>query len=166
MAVVMRRRLEGVGGAERESIDDFLQRHRAPTYRLALSILGRPELAEDVAQESLIRAFRARHKLQGADDPTAFARRITVRLAITALRRTRFERPLPEDMPDGDRTERNAQVRDALARLDPEHQAILALVVGEGLSYGEAAETLGIPEGTVASRLSAARAAFKKEWNR
>jgi len=55
-------------------------------------------------------------------------------------------------------------VRQALARLEPEQRALLALATGEGLSYREISETLGVPEGTVGSRLHAAKAAFKRVW--
>ena len=55
-------------------------------------------------------------------------------------------------------------VRHALSRLAPKDRALLALAHMEGLSYAELSDTLGIPSGTVGSRLHAAREAFRKEW--
>ena len=58
-------------------------------------------------------------------------------------------------------------VRKAVARLSDEHRAIVGLVLVEGLSYQEAAETLGVPVGTVTSRLARAREALQEllgEW--
>ena len=59
------------------------------------------------------------------------------------------------------------EVRDAIARLRPEHRAVVGLVLVEGLSYEEAADTLALPVGTVTSRLARAREALQQmlgEW--
>jgi RNA polymerase sigma factor (sigma-70 family) len=58
-------------------------------------------------------------------------------------------------------------VRKAVAKLSEEHRTIVGLVLVEGLSYQEAAETLGVPVGTVTSRLARAREALQEllgEW--
>ncbi|WP_028838478.1 MULTISPECIES: RNA polymerase sigma factor [Thermomonas] len=54
-------------------------------------------------------------------------------------------------------------VAEAMARLPPEQREVVALVLVEGMRYGEAARVLGVPEGTVTSRLSRARAALR-DW--
>lgn len=141
--------------------DRFLRDARPWAYRLALAVVGRPEVAEDVAQEAMVRAWRARGTLARADDPRAWLRRVVVRQAVTALgRREAVE--LPEfAAPDA---EPAMQVRAVLAGMPTETRALLALAYFEGLTYAELAAALEIPEGTVASRLHAARAAFRTAW--
>ena len=60
-----------------------------------------------------------------------------------------------------DRNERQSQLQEAFAELSPEHQAVLTLRVVEGMSYDEIAHSVGVPPGTVMSRLSRARAELK-----
>lgn len=145
----------------RAEVADFLRDARPWAYRLALAIVGRPEVAEDVAQDAMVRAWRAQGKLARADDMRAWLRQVVTRQAITALKRRRFDE-LPEmTAPD---QEPSLQVRAVLATMPPETRALLALAYFEGLSYAELAQTLGIPEGTVASRLHTAKAAFRDQW--
>ncbi|MCO5296274.1 MAG: RNA polymerase sigma factor [Fimbriimonadaceae bacterium] len=131
-------------------------------FRLALAILGSPELAEDAAQEALVRAARNRNKLAHVDDPKAWLRRIVVRCSLTLLGERRGDSIAEGGSLPACETE--VAVRDALSRLDPADRALLALTHFEGLAYAEVAELLHIPMGTVASRLHRAREAFRKEW--
>jgi RNA polymerase sigma-70 factor, ECF subfamily len=89
---------------------------------------------------------------------------VLVRRAVTYLQSIRAETAAVEEV-GHDPTESIA-VRDALARLEPTDRAILSLSHFEGLSYAEISQALEIPAGTVASRLHAARDAFRREWNR
>ena len=121
--------------------------------------------ADDAAQEALIAILRG---LRGLRDPAAlfgWARAIAVREAVRVARRAARERPADlADLPvRGDPTVA-ADVRDILARLAPEHRAVLMLRDLEGLDEHTAAALLDIPAGTVKSRLSRARARFRKEW--
>jgi RNA polymerase sigma-70 factor (ECF subfamily) len=132
-------------------------------YRLALAIVARPDVAEDVTQETLLRATRSVSKLRRADDPKAWLRRVLVNRAVTALGQRRNAR-LEETHPaSGDETASIA-VRATLEKLQPTERAMLALWHFEGLSYEEMAQILEIPIGTVGSRLTTAREAFRKEW--
>lgn len=145
----------------RSAVADFLKDARPWAYRLALAVVGVPETAEDVAQEAMVRAWRAQGTLAGSDDMRAWLRRVVVRQAITALGRRRFD-PLPERAaPDA---EPSLHVRVLLAGMPPETRALLALAYFEGLTYAELAAALEIPEGTVASRLHTAKAAFRAAW--
>ena len=145
----------------RAEVVDFLKDARPWAYRLALAIVGEPDLAEDVAQEATVRAWRAQGTLAGTTDMRAWLRRVVVRQAVTALGRRRTV-DLPETAaPD---VEPSLQVRAVLAGLPPETRALLGLAYFEGLSYAELAAALEVPEGTVASRLHAARAAFRAAW--
>lgn len=140
---------------------DFLRDARPWAYRLALAVVGRPEVAEDVAQEAMVRAWRAQGTLARVDDMRSWLRRVVVRQSITALGRREYAE-LPEMVaPDA---EPSLHVRAVLATMPPETRALLALAYFEGLTYAELAGVLEIPEGTVASRLHTAKAAFRTAW--
>lgn len=119
----------------------------------------------DAAQEALIAIFR---RIGSLAEPAAlfgWARTISVREAVRVARRTARERPaeLPE-LPARDDPMLAVDVGDVLARLIPEHRAVLMLRDLEGLDERTAAELLGVPAGAVKSRLSRAREKFRKGW--
>ncbi len=145
-------------------------------YRVALSLAGQPADAEDLVQDSLIRAYRAIDRFDG-EHPRAWL--LTI-LRNTHLNRVRVRRP--DLLRDGDTVERTlevsgpsavsaedvvvsdtfeAVVSEALAALPHKHRTVVTLVDIEGLSYQEAADVLGIPRGTVMSRLHRARARIR-----
>jgi len=135
---------------------------RSHAFRLALAIVNDRDLAEDIAQEAMIKL----HQNPGVVAPEAWLRRVVTNLALNALRSQReVSLELDRPAPDPGHEER-MQVERTLQRLSPEQRVVLALALGEGLTYLEIAETLEIPEGTVASRLAAAKDAFRKEWDR
>jgi RNA polymerase sigma-70 factor (ECF subfamily) len=145
-------------------LEVLLRDARPWLYRLALAITASAELAEDATQEALIRATRSTQKLQAVDDPRAWLRTVTVRCAISALSARHTPTDVEESL-EADPTE-SVAVRMTLSRLTPTDRAILALAHFEELSYAEIGAALDLPLGTVASRLHAARSAFRKEWSK
>lgn len=136
-------------------------RHKA--LRTSLAIVGQRELAEDIVQDVFLRAIGHREPVRHVE---AWLRTLVVRASLNAVRRPTSV-TITEDLTEaGTSFEESAMVRIALQSLPPQSRAILALAYFEGLSHREIAELLEIPEGTVASRLSTARAAFEQEWNR
>lgn len=122
--------------------------------------------AADAAQEALIAVFRHLHTLR---EPTAvygWVRAIATREAVRVARR-RASRPTAElaGLPARGDVELAADVRDVLARLTPEHRAVLVLRDLEGLDEREAAALLATPRGTMKSRLHRARLTFRRVWN-
>lgn len=148
-----------------EETAEWIDSRRLPSFRLALAILARADLAEDVAQEALIRAHRAIETLRTAQYPEAWLRQVVVRCAMKAGQKGSSGEPIPDDAQaaSGDRVTQLA-VQQVLSRLSAEHRAVLALAMFEQLSYHEIGETLGVPVGTVASRLNAAKQAFRRLW--
>lgn len=121
--------------------------------------------AADAVQEALIAVFRG---LKGLREPNAlhgWARAIAVREAVRVARRSARERPaeLAEVPARGDPM-LAVDVRDVLDRLAPEHRAVLMLRDLEGLDERTVAGMLGVPAGTVKSRLARARGNFRKRW--
>lgn len=147
---------------------ELLQRLR----RFALWLTREPGTADDLVQATVERALSRRGQQRDVDSLRPWLFTILYRLFLDGKRRERlharwlawFGRGQAEE-PAGGEIESIvlAQVDlQAFARLSPEQRALLLLVSVEGLSYKEAAETLGIPIGTVMSRLSRARAALRE----
>ena len=120
---------------------------------------------QDAAQEALIAIFK---HLGGLREPSAvygWARAIAVREAIRVARAA--ARAMPSELAEipahGD-PQLAADIGDVLARLTPEHRAVLYLRDLEGLSEQAAGALLGVPPGTVRSRLFRARRSFRKAW--
>jgi RNA polymerase sigma factor (sigma-70 family) len=121
----------------------------------------------DAAQEALIAVFRALPQLAEPAALRGWVRAITVREAVRVANRSRRARtaPLPEVPAPGD-PQLAADVRDVLARLSPEHRAVLVLRDLEGLDQHAVAELLALPTPTVRTRLFRARRKFRTQWER
>jgi RNA polymerase sigma factor (sigma-70 family) len=121
----------------------------------------------DAAQEALIAVFRGLGQLR---DPAAlfgWVRAIAVREAVRVARRGQAGRTVTgplADLPAAGDPQLATDVLSVLARLAPEHRAVLVLRDLEGLDEQAAAALLQVPRGTVKSRLSRARRSFRKEW--
>ena len=125
------------------------------------------EHGEDAAQEALIAVLRDLPALREPRALYGWARRIAAREAVRHARAARRERPLgePAVLPAPGDPALARDVRRVLEGLAPEQRAILMLRDLEGLSEREAAALLDVEQGTVKSRLSRARSAFKRRWS-
>ncbi|WP_149539420.1 RNA polymerase sigma factor [Siccirubricoccus phaeus] len=132
--------------------------------RFARVLVRQPDLADDLVQETLVRAIAARTQFQRGTNLRAWLFTILRHARAAALRRAaRSPMVHPETLPDapvsGGQEERQA-MRDVAAAfnlLSPLHREALWVVVVEGLDYADAARVLGVPPGTLRSRLSRAR---------
>ncbi len=137
--------------------------------RFALAMSSSSQEAEDLVQAALERALRREGSWQQGTRLDSWMFKMIQNLWLDELRayRRRAE-PLERatDLAGEDGREamlrllRLAEVRTALQALPDEQRAVMALVVLDGMSYQQAATTLGIPVGTVMSRLARARAAL------
>ncbi|HKW58194.1 MAG TPA: sigma-70 family RNA polymerase sigma factor [Candidatus Dormibacteraeota bacterium] len=140
----------------------------ASVYRAIRAVVLESAAAEDLTQETFVRAYRARNRYQPTAPPGAWLRRIGVNLAISHLRRQKLARFLPArlyvapDRREYDRAEARDVVEKALAALSPKLRAAVVLHYYEGLTREEIAEVLGVPAGTVASRIAKAVAIMRK----
>ena len=161
-ASVDQRRL--VERARRGDHDAFAELARAAVVRLDQSarlILRDPELARDAVQEGLIRAWRDLPKLRDPDRVDAWLHRLIVNSCLDLTRRRR-RRPIEVELTvihapsmsdvSGALADRD-QVDGVLRRLDERERAIVVLHYFVGMPLTEVAATLGIPIGTVKSRL-------------
>jgi len=113
--------------------------------------------AEDLTQETFVRAYRARSRYTPTAPPGAWLRRIGINLAISYLRRQKLARFLPARLYMA-----RDVVEKAMAALSPKLRAAVVLHYYEGLTREEIAEVLGVPAGTVASRIAKAVAIMRK----
>lgn len=164
---------------------DFLEQHSELVFNVALRLTGNRSDAEDLAQDALIRALRALPKFRGDSKLSTWVYTITVN---TWKNRVRAEKsrgfwktisfgafgnedndepvyePKGNDAPLDAELEKegtSAVVQKALLQLDSDDRAIVVLREIEERSYGEIGSVLGLPEGTVKSRLFRARAKLK-----
>jgi RNA polymerase sigma-70 factor, ECF subfamily len=137
-------------------------------YRSIRGVVIDSAAAEDLTQETFVRAYRARHRYTPTAPPGAWLRRIGINLAISYLRRQKLARVLPArlymapDRRDYDRAEARDVVTKALTTLSPKLRAAVVLHYWDGLTREEIASVLGVPAGTVASRIAKAVAIMRK----
>ena len=142
--------------------------HGGALLRYALHLTGGDrQRAEDLVQETIVRAWRHPEALTGQARPWLFA--VARNLAVDSYRARQARPPetgqaaldlLPAD-DDADRTLESWAVADALASLRPDHRRVIVETYYRGCSVAEAAATLGIPAGTVKSRTFYALKALK-----
>ncbi len=121
------------------------------------------EEGADATQEALIVVLRSIGQLREPGALFGWVRTIAVREAVRVARRRPVTAELSEVPARGD-PQLAADLRDVLGRLSPQHRAVLLLREIEGLDESQTAAMLAVPPGTVKSRLSRARLAFRKEW--
>lgn len=143
---------------------EILEIYRAESLRIATRITGNPTAAEDVVQTAFVRLLQSSTLPTLIPELLKYTRRTVTNCAIDHLRSQQFHTELPESLPNTENPQLDLEINQTLAQLTPEHRAILALHLGEGYSYREIADAVGIPMGTVASRLNQARSEFKKLW--
>lgn len=155
-----------------DAFGELVRRHRDRLWAVALRTTGDPEEASDALQDALISAYRNAGSFRGESAVTTWLHRVVVNACLDRMRRRRARPtvPLPEE--DGEtggrgvpdprddlgRLELRLEIERALAALPDDQRAAIVLVDVEGLPVAEAAEVLGIPEGTVKSRCSRGRA--------
>lgn len=132
-------------------------------YRLAVRMVGLQDAA-DVTQNVFLQVYRKIELFVGKAKFNTWLYRLTVNEALQHLRRRRrwrflsiFREPMSRRRPEETRGEVKEVLDRALERIDPELRSVFVLREAEDLSYREIAESVGIPEGTVGSRLNRAR---------
>jgi RNA polymerase sigma-70 factor (ECF subfamily) len=156
---------------DRRAFGELVHLHHSGVINVVYRMCGDANLAEDAAQEAFIRAWQHLSKYRPQSPFRNWVYRIATNAALDALRREREtedvdDLPLAaqEDGPEvaAEKAERGERVQQAVLALPPASRAVLVLREYEGLAYQEIAETLGIPIGTVMSRLNYARGQLRK----
>jgi len=150
------------------AFEELAVRHAGALYRLAYALLCDAADAEDALQETLIAAYRQAGRFREESAVKTWLTGILVRQAAK-LRRRRARRrmgTLEAGMKSSHAGQAGADFRldlaEALGNLSAEHREVIAMREIQGLSYAEIAGALGIPRGTVESRLHRARQALRE----
>lgn len=164
-------------GGDAAAFREVVERSHVLVFRLAAALVGDLDEAADVVQETYIRAWQRLSELRDGAAAVGWICRIARNLA-SDRRRSWWSRsrvpleggPAPSLDPAPDAAlaaaEEARAVRRALARLPEKHRTVLALREVEGLGYEEIALALGVPVGTVESRLFRARQGLARELSR
>jgi len=161
--------------AQRGDVEAFgvlVRRYQQRIHRVSLHMLRDAAEAEDVTQDTFVRAYRALACFDGRSQAFTWLCRIAINLSLNALRARKNRRASPEEpeaaldasKPASDEPDREAAERqlarilyEGMDRLSETLRTTLVLVTIDGLSHAEAGDILGCPEGTVAWRVFEAR---------
>ena len=143
---------------------ELVRRHDGSLRALATRLLRSPERVDDALQESYLKAFRRIDTFRRNATVATWLYRITYNTCLDELRRrssaavpdAECHRPMAEPGP-AERAVARLEAAEVLGRLTPEVRATVVVVHGYGYDYANASRILGVPEGTVASRLHRAR---------
>jgi RNA polymerase sigma factor (sigma-70 family) len=145
---------------------DAIEEHVGSVYRYALRLTGRPDLAEDLTQETLLGGWRSRQQLRDQRTARVWLFRIATNVWTDQLRRRKFfpealdtEPACPRLLPTAASDERE-NVRMALVAMDelpPRQRQVLYLITCENMAHSEVATILEINESAVKANLSLAR---------
>jgi RNA polymerase sigma-70 factor (ECF subfamily) len=167
-------------GGDPEAFRELVVRHQRRVYAVALGIVKDRDLAWDVSQDAFVRVHQHLSEFRDEASFSTWIHRIAARIAIDVLRKERPSRrsdvadvpePVLQEAAPGVlatalgtnpqetvlRRELAGRLSEALGQLPDVHRTVLVLREMDGLSYEELAERLGIPRGTVMSRLFHAR---------
>lgn len=149
-----------------DAFEAFFERYRGPIFATAYALLGERQSAEEVLQDTFAKAHEWRRRLRPDASPLPWLHRVALNFCYSRLNRRRLPwEPITEAMAHflfdhaaepADRAELAELceiVRDGIASLPAKHQAVIVLFYLRGRSITETAEILGIPAGTVKSRL-------------
>ena len=161
-----------------EAFGELVRRYQKPVFRIVLRMVKSPDDADDLTQDTFVRAHRGLKTFKDEFDFHPWLYRIAVNQAINFLNKRKRQAAVDlDDVPERDiktgpepesplqsasRQELLTRLEAALDRLPEEQRTVFLLRVQEGLSYEEIAESMDTPKGTVMSRLARARMALRK----
>lgn len=161
----LRRIAEGDGGAFRVLYDTFAPK----VYQYAMLRTGCAADAEEILQETMLAVWNGRSQAASRDSIGAWIYGIARNKTVDLLRRNRVRQAAPLDWAAawtavaGEDPAGWIDAKKALAQLDGEERDLLLMVFLLGMTYEEVAEALGVPVGTVKSRMHNLRRRLKKD---
>jgi RNA polymerase sigma-70 factor, ECF subfamily len=161
-------------GGDKDAFGEIVSRYRKMVARTVKGMVGDSVFAEDIGQEVFIKLYYALPEFRGESKLSTYIQKIAVNLTLNEIKRSKrffsmFSQKGNNEMyefeiADQDNEEkRDAKeiVSKALQELDPKFRVIVMMRMLQGYSTKETAEILGLPLGTVLSRLSRAQEQFK-----
>jgi RNA polymerase sigma factor (sigma-70 family) len=146
-------------GGDSAAFAMLVEKYERPLRSFLVRTVG-ADLADDVAQDAFLKAWRAAAQYDGRARYSTWLTRIAWRCRIDRLRQERAAEPVEEvSHPPA-----SLEVDDMLARLSEGERAALVLCEGHGWSHGEAADLLSLPLGTLKSTVARAKAKCRAMW--
>lgn len=155
--------LARVADGDHEAFTEIMRAHEDRVFSVCLRIMGDREKALDATQETFLTAFRKAHQFEGKSTFGTWVYRIAVNTCYDQLRKQKRRRtePIPDHLDPADQRAHEAvesaairpELQRALSSLSPEFRSAVVLSDIEGMSLPDAAQTLGVPVGTVKSRV-------------
>jgi RNA polymerase sigma-70 factor, ECF subfamily len=144
-----------------EPMAELYRRYAGRLYRFGINLLGDAGLAEELVQECLVRLWRTAGRFDTSRGTVAAYLFVIARSIALDLRKRPSSRPLapvedsqfPAEPDNAERIVEALMVQDALDSLSPAHREVLTLVTQEGLTQSQVASRLGLPLGTVKTRM-------------
>ena len=141
---------------------ELFAEHRTRVFTLCRHLVRTRADAEDATQEVFLQLLRSLEKFRGESALSTFIHRIALRVAIKQRMKSARQDDLRVEAPSAksdplEAREEERRLWSAMEQLTLEHRTVLALFAVDGLSHKEIAAVLGVPEGTVWSRLHLAR---------
>ena len=177
--------VEALRAGDREEFSRFVDTYSGPIYRLALKLLGIPTDAEDVLQNTFLKAFQHLKEFEGRSSLSTWLYRIASNEALMLLRKQRPEMPLSDAVPEDDdnhdyfpaqftdwrylpedeflSSESRAALDRAVQHLPETQRIVFVLRDIEGLSIQETGQALNLSEAAVKTRLLRARLRLREE---
>ena len=169
------------GCGDTEAFGQLVRQYERRVYNMARNMCGHDEDAFDISQDVFLRVWKGLKAFRGDAAFSTWLFRLTSNVctdyARKKARRSEVSLTFPSsgeqgeiaDLPDSryepeqelERRDMRRAVADALDKLSLEHKTVLAMRESSGMSYAEIAESLGIEEGTVKSRIARARAQMR-----
>jgi RNA polymerase sigma-70 factor (ECF subfamily) len=159
-----------------DAFEVFFDRHRSLIFRTAYGLTGDRTAAEEILQDTFIRAYRHRSTLRDDISPVPWLHRVALNLCYTRLGRRRLDTAPIDETAAGElrdhaleppdwaiREELRRTIRRGIAELAPKHQGVIVLYYLHGLSLQETAKVLDVALGTVKSRLHYALHALRHQ---
>jgi RNA polymerase sigma-70 factor (ECF subfamily) len=164
-----------------EAFGEIVSRYKDRIYNLAYRMFGNREEAEDIAQETFLHIFRALGSFRVEERFSPWIYRIATNLCLDRLRKMKHavasldapagpEGDIPQQVADWSHapekvyelSEMRADTQEAINALPPKYKVVVVLRHLQDLSYDEIARVLGIPQGTVKTRLFRAREILRR----
>ncbi len=152
---------------DRLAFGEIVERYQAMVARTVKGMLGDAVFAEDIGQDAFVRLYNSLSEFRGESKLSTYLNRIAINLTLNEIKKRKRSGGIigfignhedlandTADENDHDRRDTHEIVNRALQLLDPKFRKVVVMRLLEGYSTKETAEVLGMPQGTVLSRLS------------
>jgi RNA polymerase sigma-70 factor, ECF subfamily len=164
--------LERFAKGDLDAFEELFRQFQSQVYAWVVRIVRDRGVAEDLTVETFWRIYRSRARFDPQGNFGAWAYRIATNLALNHIRRRRPEEELPEDVTQAEspdaavQHEISSQIKRVLLQLPRKLQVAVTMALLDERPYAEIAEALGVPLGTVKSRVFRAVRIMRKQLNR